>query len=98
MAKQVVRGRGAKSFSPIWSSPFTRQNFIYFAIGLAVIVTGFLLMSTGIASDPEQSHLTYDNPLAIVVAPIVLVIGYCVIIPLAILKYFKGRTSAEGTE
>lgn len=97
MAKQVVRGRGAKSFSPTWQIPFTRQNFIYFAIGLAVIVAGFLLMTTGIASDPSKSHLTYDNPLAIAVAPIVLVIGYCVIVPLAILKFFK-RTPSEGTE
>ncbi|MES2764529.1 MAG: DUF3098 domain-containing protein [Bacteroidota bacterium] len=97
MAKQVVRGRGAKAFSPTWQIPFTRQNFIYFAAGIAVIIAGFLIMLTGNASDPVKSHLTYDNPLAIAVAPIILVIGYCVIIPLAILKFFK-RTPSEGTE
>jgi hypothetical protein len=97
MAKQVVRGRGAKSFSPTWQIPFTRQNFIYFAIALAVIIGGFLLMTTGIASNPDEAHLVYDNPMAIVAAPILLVIGYCVLVPFAILKFFKSSPS-EGTE
>lgn len=71
-----------------WKYPFSTQNFIYLGIGVAVIVVGFFLMATGISSDPSD-HTTWMNPIAVDVAPIVLVIGFCVIIPYAIMKKQK---------
>jgi len=50
---------------------------MYIAAGVGVIALGFVLMATGV----DQ----WDNPLAVDVAPLVLVIGYCVLIPLAIM-------------
>ncbi len=49
--------------------PFGRTNYILFGIGIIVIVVGFLTLW---AKD-------------ITISPILLVIGYCVIIPAAIL-------------
>lgn len=75
-----------------WKYPFSTQNFIYLGIGVAVIVIGFVLMATGISSDPSD-HTTWMNPIAVDIAPIVLIIGFCVIIPYAIMK--KQSTEKE---
>ena len=52
------------------SWPFGRKNYLLFLIGVMTIVSGYVLM-----------YLTAD----IVWAPVMLVIGYCVIIPISIL-------------
>ena len=49
--------------------PFTKKNYIWFAVGLAVIVLGYITLGYG----------------SITLAPILLVAGYCVIIPIAII-------------
>jgi hypothetical protein len=49
---------------------FTRKNYALLAIALGVIVLGFLILATG----------------DITVAPILIVAGYLVLVPLAILK------------
>jgi len=59
--------------------PLGRENFIILGIGLAVIVAGYLAMLEG----------SIEGFLPLVVAPILLVLGYCVIIPIGIL-YKKG--------
>ena len=52
------------------SWPFGRKNYLLFLIGVITIVFGYILM-----------YLTAD----IVWAPVMLVIGYCVIIPISIM-------------
>ena len=90
-AKQPQRhsARIAKKAKVSWNFPLSRKNFIYAAIGLGVIILGYALMATGITNDPATVEGTWNNPLAISVAPLLLVIGYCVLIPLAIIKFFK---------
>ena len=56
-----------------WS--FGRINYLLFGIGLLVIITGYLVMATG-ATESYQS---------VKLAPIILIVGYCVFIPAAIL-------------
>ncbi|MCB2229948.1 DUF3098 domain-containing protein [bacterium] len=48
--------------------PFGRRNYIMLAVALAVTVAGFLFLGSG----------------DITMAPILLVIGYCVLMPIAI--------------
>jgi len=55
--------------------PFTRKNYIIFAIGIALILLGYVALAQGPA----------DNYLSLSLAPILLVVGYCVVIPIAIL-------------
>ncbi len=76
-----------------WNFPLTKNNFLYFGGALAVIVIGYLLMATGITSDPQKYLETWANSMAIVVAPTLLVIAYCVLIPLAIMKREKSPSS-----
>jgi hypothetical protein len=68
--------------------PLGRDNFIILGIGLAVIVVGYLAMLEG----------SIEGFLPLVVAPILLVLGYCVIIPIGIL-YKKGwfAKKTQGT-
>jgi Ca2+/Na+ antiporter len=58
--------------------PFGRKNYILFAVALVVIVIGFFFLSTG----------------DITIAPILLVAGYCVLVPWAILARDKEKVSS----
>jgi hypothetical protein len=49
--------------------PFTKKNYILFAIGIFIIVIGYITLGYG----------------SITLAPILLVLGYCVLIPIAII-------------
>jgi hypothetical protein len=49
--------------------PFTSRNYTWFGIGILIIVIGYVALGMG----------------SITLAPILLVLGYCVIIPISIL-------------
>ncbi len=79
----------------MWAFPYTKKNFIIALIGLGVIVFGYLLMATGITEQPALVQGKWNNPFAIDIAPVVLVIGYCIIIPYAIMKYYGKKEEAD---
>lgn len=81
-----------------WEFPLEKKNLLWLGIGVAVILIGYLLMSTGITEEPALVDGKWNNPLAVDVAPVVLVIGYCIIIPFAILKDFGKSKREENTE
>ena len=56
-----------------------RKNIILIAIGVLLLVIGFLCLATGPA----------DNPVSLTVAPLILVLAYLVVIPIGIL--FGGK-------
>jgi hypothetical protein len=60
-------------------------------LGIAVIVIGYILMGTGIADDPVNNEGVWNSPMAVTIAPILLVLGYCVIVPFAIFFRPKGE-------
>jgi hypothetical protein len=72
-----------------FSIPWTSRNLIILGIGIAVIVVGYFLMSLAIAPDPTHNDPQWRSPLAVTIAPILLTIGYCVIIPYAI--FYRGK-------
>lgn len=59
--------------------PFGKKNYILFVIALVIIIIGFITLDNG----------------SMTLAPILLVFGYCVMIPWAILS--KGKKDAEDT-
>jgi len=66
--------------------PLSGENFIIIGVGLLVIAAGYVAMLEG----------SVEGFLPLVVAPILLVLGYCVIIPLGILyrkSYFRRKDS-----
>lgn len=64
---------------------FTKTNYIILLAGIALIVIGFLLMMGGGTDDPNEFSYEIFSPRRITVAPIVVMIGYVVVL-VAIMK------------
>ena len=99
-ARQATRRVSSKSIARKkinWIFPLNKQNFILAAIGLGVIILGYILMATGITEQPAVTDGKWNNVFAVSIAPILLLIGYCVIIPLAIMK-LNGKPKEDTEE
>ena len=66
--------------------PLTADNFKIIGGGLVLIVAGYLAMIEG----------SVEGFLPLVVAPILLVLGYCVVIPIGILYRKRKTANTEG--
>lgn len=63
--------------------PFGKKNYLVFALALVVIVIGYVTLGYG----------------SMTLAPVLLVLGYCVLIPVAIVirgKADESRTADDG--
>ncbi len=81
-----------------WKFPLQKENGLIILAGAVVIIIGYALMGTAI-SDPSNvaEYLeTWNNPMAVTVAPVLLVIGYCVLVPLG-LMWRKRQPEAADT-
>ena len=78
---RVAAKVAAKRKTPAMPLPFTKRNYQILGLGLVVIILGYVALS--------QSP--WDGTMPLVVAPILLVLGYCVIIPLGILYREKSE-------
>lgn len=67
------------------SLPFTKSNYQILGLGLVFIALGYVAL----AQSP------WDGTMPLVVAPILLVLGYCVLIPLGIL--YRRKAAPEVT-
>lgn len=72
------------------SLPLEKTNFVIISIGIIVLIIGYILMSAN----------SVDGFSNTVIAPILLVLGYCIIIPYGILKKSKKseHTAQESEE
>jgi hypothetical protein len=77
MAKAKTNIRSTKKAAPQAHIriALTKKNYMIIGLGIALIVIGYILMAAN----------SVDGFLPTVVAPVLLVAGYCVIIPLGIL-------------
>ena len=66
--------------------PFTRKNWSLAIAGLAVIVLGYVFLRI----PPAEGFFS------LTLAPVLLVVGYCVLIPMAILV--RDQPADEGDE
>ncbi len=60
---------------------FSKKNYVGIALGVAVILLGYFCLAQGPA----------DNWISLNVAPVLLIIGYTVILPLSLLLGNKKR-------
>ena len=73
-----------------WESrelPYTKRNVQFFAAGIVVILLGYLFL----AQPPV------DGFYSLTLAPILLVIGYCVLVPIALLMGEGKKPDEEAT-
>jgi hypothetical protein len=101
MAKNTVsskRNSSKKNQQPQveWHFPLEKLDLIWLAIGVAVVIVGHLLLATGMTEDPALPVATWNNVVAVNIAPIVLFIGYIVIIPMALFKFFSRRKAKKN--
>jgi hypothetical protein len=69
-----------------WNFPIQKENFIWIGISLGVILVGYVLLALSITEAPATVDGTWNNFLSVEVAPVVLAIGYCILLPYGILK------------
>ncbi|MBI4428256.1 MAG: hypothetical protein HY562_03975 [Ignavibacteriales bacterium] len=81
-----IEHKAARKKSQPEHLPFTKVNYQILAVGLIVIALGYYALS----QEP------WDGTMPLVVAPILLVLGYCVIIPVGIL--YRKKQEAEKAE
>jgi hypothetical protein len=67
--------------------PFERENYLILLAGLVVIILGYLALS------PK----TVEGFFPLTVAPILLVLGYCIIIPVGIMYRKKSPKDDSKT-
>jgi hypothetical protein len=82
MAKKVkkIKEKPKKPIrKPKVELPFGPRNYTWFGIGILVIVIGYISLSMG----------------SMTLAPILLVAGYCVIIPISIIISSEKKKEAE---
>jgi hypothetical protein len=75
--------------------PLDKTDGIVIAIGIAVSIIGYLLMKTALTDDIANNDGIWNNANAVTFAPILLTIGYCIIIPFGILRRRPGHNDAE---
>lgn len=85
MAKAQTRREQRKRGQREEDFPLRRENFIILGVGLLVILLGYAAMLEG----------SVEGFLPLTVAPVLLVLGYCVIFPLGIL-YRKGDRAGDA--
>ena len=59
--------------------PFTMKNYLLFLAGIVTIVIGYFLMSIG----------PHDSVYSLTISPVVLLFGYIVLLPMAVLMKFE---------
>jgi membrane protein CcdC involved in cytochrome C biogenesis len=79
--KQIKKTKKDDSF------PFERENYIIIGIGLLVIMFGYIALSGN----------TVEGFVPLTLAPILLILGYCVIIPIGILYRNKEKKPEDQT-
>jgi membrane protein CcdC involved in cytochrome C biogenesis len=86
MAKAVRKKEGKRKAFKDDHLPLAKENFVIIGVGLIVILAGYIAMLEG----------SVEGFLPLVLAPILLILGYCVIVPLGIL-YRKSYIKAESS-
>ena len=74
--------------------PFDKANFILLAVGMAVVILGFILMSGG-GSTEQTFNPEVFSTMRIKVAPVVCFVGFVSII-YAIIRKPKDNNSVEA--
>jgi len=70
----IMENKNKKTVQFSW--PYKRKNYVLFGVGVFVIIVGYLIMYLG-----EVNSLQ-----SLVISPLLLLFGYLVIIPMALLS------------
>ena len=68
-----MKAKNKQSVKFLW--PYKRKNYLLFGVGVFVIIVGYLIMYQGEVNSFQS----------LVISPLLLLVGYLVIIPLALI-------------
>ena len=71
---QIMENKNKKTLQFSW--PYKRKNYVLFGVGVFVIIVGYLIMYSG----------EVDSFQSLVISPLLLLAGYLVLIPMALLS------------
>ncbi len=86
MARPVKKKSSKRRRAGERTLPLTKVNYILLLVGVGIIIIGYLFMLEG----------SVDGVMPIVIAPVLLVIGYCIIIPVALLYRRKEEMKSKS--
>ena len=69
-----MKAKNKQSVKFLW--PYKRKNYLLFGVGVFVIIVGYLIMYLGEVNSFQS----------LVISPLLLLVGYLVIIPIALLS------------
>ncbi|OGU54491.1 MAG: hypothetical protein A2V66_01050 [Ignavibacteria bacterium RBG_13_36_8] len=85
MAK--IKKKSKSTYESPFKNYWEKNNYLIIGVGLFVLILGFVLMAQG----------PWDNPVSLSISPLVLLIAYLIIFPVAILyKKKKIKSDAEN--
>ena len=70
----IMENKNKKTLQFSW--PYKRKNYVLFGVGVFVIIVGYLIMYLGVVNSFQS----------LVISPLLLLAGYLVIIPMALLS------------
>ena len=70
----IMENKNKKTLRFSW--PYKRKNYVLFGVGVFVIIVGYLIMYAG----------EVDSFQSLIISPLLLLAGYLVIIPMALLS------------
>jgi len=76
MAKRVDQMRA-------FNWPFGKKNYILFGLGLLAIILGYITLANT-AVDPDPADHSWGQ-VFLTLSPALLILGYCVLIPVSII-------------
>ena len=92
MAKSAKKKQKRIHTKKVFTSPFNvyweKNNYYLLFTGIGIIILGFYLMSIG----------KWDSTVSLVVSPIVLVIGYILVLPASIFYRRKNNSLDQKEE
>ncbi|MFQ6675330.1 MAG: DUF3098 domain-containing protein [Fidelibacterota bacterium] len=80
----AVAGKKQPEHDPFKGWAFTRRNYLLFGMGVLIIILGYVIMATGDVNSFQ----------ALTLAPILLFLGYLVIIPASLL--YRDKSAPQG--
>ncbi|MFQ5825106.1 MAG: hypothetical protein ACE5JB_13715 [bacterium] len=82
--RNVKRRKAGRKYKAKSDLPFTKRNYQLFSVAIALLILGYIALAQGPA----------DSFWSLTVAPVLLVIGYCVLIPWAII--YSGKNNQRN--
>jgi hypothetical protein len=83
-ATAKTAAKAAEPKTPKFQVPFTRKNYVAFGVGLGLLIIGYVCL----AQPPADGFLSRT------LAPILLVLSYCVAFPYALMARQKPKVAA----